>query len=664
MAGHWDSDLTANHMGLEILDTAQDEGRALEPITQDEVAFPDQELSDEAALKLVLQDVLLAESYLNSKGLPTSWNATDDLYRAKVTAESWGGGSNKPKSSLSMPVVMEAVESILPQAHMAFFSDPQPFLLQPKGKTTPAAARAMAKIVCWAIKESGFEEETRKSLKSGFLYGNLITKYGWRQEYRAQKTYQRGADGGIERHDDPKEISCPTYEWVDLRNVLVSSDTKCHDPRTAEGITHQFYFTADKLDGMRKDYPNIPSREDLAKLLVIGLVVTEDSLSASKQETWRQDQAARPDQQSSSDPLKQNLEILERWTDDRVITVLQRTIVLRNEPNDDLETKPFLGCAFIDVLNSFYGFGVAKLVADEQSLQTGVMNAGIDVLSLHMNPMFKRKGGIGAQSQVILSAPGKVVNDSGELEVFQIPSVMDEAQSVAMASEARAARRVGANSGPEMPTQAMRTAEGVQAFTAGVQVKLQYFVEQYANLVFIPAIEAFITLCKNHLTPEQINGILTEAEGKAYEGEILEVYNGSYKVDVLSSTKLAGRRAAAQLIIPLMQMVANDPVQQSFTQAGEKFLISELIKQAFDLAGYDIGTLVVPMTEDDQKRAMMNNQAVIKAQAAQQQQAQQQSNALEIVQAKGEVNLATKLITHGHKVATEPVKPLATQGKP
>lgn len=654
-------------MGFETLNTAEDEGRAQEPITQDEMAFADQELSDEAALKLVTQDVILAESYLNSKSLPASWNVTDDLYRAYLQSTPWPGGSNNARSNLSMPVVMEAVESLLPQAHMAFFSDPQPFLLLPKGKTSPNAARAMAKVVCWAIKKSGFQEEIRKSLKSAFLYGNCLAKYGWEKSSYKKRTYKRASDGTMVISIEPVDISCPTFEAVDLRNALVTPDTKCHDPRTAGAITHQSFFTAEQLDELRNSgYDKIPSREDLKRLLAINAVITEDSLRASKQETFRQDQAQDPTKIASADPLKQNLEILERWTEDRTITVLQRTIVLRNEPNE-LDTKPFLGCAFIDVLNSFYGFGVAKLVEGEQRLQSGVMNAAVDVLSLHMNPMFQREGGIGQSSQTILASPGKVINESGKLTPLQVPSVMQEAQEVLMASESRASRRVGANYGPDMPTQAMRTAEGVQAFTSGVQVRLQYFVEQFANLVFVPAIEAFIELVKNNLTPEQIDDILSDVEGKtykeAYGQDVMDVYNGTYSVDVLSSTKLAGRRAAAQLVIPLMQMVANDPVQQSFTQQNKKFDFVEFLEQAFNLAGYDIGTLVVDMTADDQKRAMAANPAVIKAQSDQQQTAQEQQNILQQIQAKGEVGLATKLIAHGQKAATEAAAiPLATQG--
>jgi hypothetical protein len=150
-------------------------------------------------------------------------------------------------------------------------------------------------------------------------------------------------------------------------------------------------------------------------------------------------------------------------TKDRVIVVLQRKVILRNDDNDD-ECLPFLSASFIEVLNAFWGFGVGMLLQGEQKLETGVSNAWIDALALKLSPWFHRKKGVAAGSQNIQISPGKVVNDDGELTPGETESVSQEALNVIQVSEARARRRVGANFGSEMPTQAMRTAEGVQEF--------------------------------------------------------------------------------------------------------------------------------------------------------------------------------------------------------
>jgi hypothetical protein len=67
------------------------------------------------------------------------------------------------------------------------------------------------------------------------------------------------------------------------------------------------------------------------------------------------------------------------------------------------------------VLNAFFGLGIGALLKGEQSLQTGVVNKWLDSLDLTLSPSFHRKKGVGPSAQNIGVAPGKVVNDDGEL---------------------------------------------------------------------------------------------------------------------------------------------------------------------------------------------------------------------------------------------------------
>jgi hypothetical protein len=246
----------------------------------------------------------------------------------------------------------------------------------------------------------------------------------------------------------------------------------------------QKYVTANDLDEMRDDptYKNVPTRAQLKELLAAKSEPGVDSMAATKVASFRQNQAEKQDLETSSDPLEQPLEILERWTEDRVIVTLQRKICLRNDENENDEI-PLRSCAFIDVLNAFFGLGIGALLKGEQSLQTGVVNKWLDSLDLTLSPSFHRKKGVGPSAQNIGVAPGKVVNDDGELAPLAVQSVTAEALQAIQISESRGRRRVGANFGPDMPTQAMRTAEGVNEFTAGIQVRTQYFIELFAEMV-------------------------------------------------------------------------------------------------------------------------------------------------------------------------------------
>jgi len=73
----------------------------------------------------------------------------------------------KARSNLGMPIVLEAIEKILPTLYMSLFgTGKEPFYLRPTGRTTPEAARAKAKVLSWAIKQSDLKEAMRRSLKT------------------------------------------------------------------------------------------------------------------------------------------------------------------------------------------------------------------------------------------------------------------------------------------------------------------------------------------------------------------------------------------------------------------------------------------------------------------------------------------------------------------
>lgn len=648
-------------MGIfENLKNAITGGAVMAPQTPDKTAFDDEQFSDETALGLVLQDADIAVKYLSSKSLPALWNNIDDLLRAFVQPKTWPG-STETRAHLGVPLVLEIIEtSLLPQIHQAFFSDKTPFLLGAQGATKPETAQAAAKILKWAVKRSGFKEETRKAEKGCLNYGTGVAQWGWEQGEEEKKNYVKEGKNVVSE-TTAKRYSRPTFEFVELKNLLVDPSLRTPDIRDARYVVRQKFITANELDDLRDDpkYKNVPTREELRQLLAPASQGATESLQATKPETWREYQAQLQSKDSSSDPLQNPLEILEYWTAERVIVVLQRVVVIRNDENE-YERIPFVSAPFIDTLGSFYGFGVSALLGGEQSLQTGVMNLWLDAANLTLNPAFVEESGTAGSSQNIQIGPGKVIKGTGKIAPLAVQSVTNEAMQILQSSESRARRRVGGNSGPDMPNQAMRTAEGVQEFTAGIQTRTQYFVELFADLFFVPVLEAFLAMAKENMTPDDIDCVLTEEEGQTWDGEHLDFYNGMYGIEVLSSTKLAAKRAMVSLIPTLMQLFSAAPIQQALVVQNKKIDLAEFLEQVIDLTGWDANGLIVAMTPDDQQRAMQLNPAVQKAQSEMMLQQQQHQNDLELENAKGDVRSGLIVTKHAME-SSEPEAPLATR---
>lgn len=641
-------------MSFQDLPQAVDPSEGLKPhIEPDETAFAEEDLADEVAIRIVLNDASDAVNYLQSKGLmPSGIDNADDLVRGYVKPRMWADG--KPRANMPMFVVLEAIEKIMPTLYLSLFGNgkKRPFLVTPVGQTTPEAARAKGSILWWAIKEAGLKEEIRRALKTCLTYGFCVGWYGWESKKHRKKVYERLEDGTIQAKWSQEYINQPTFECLDLKNVLIDPKCKRQDiQKGARFVIKQVMVTANDLHDMREDtetYKNIPSDDQLRYILSNKEEPTEDSTATNKRAVWREFQAKLDSETTSLDPLMQPLEYFEYWTEDRVIGVLQRKIVIRNQKNEERKI-PGVSCAFIDVLGSAWGFGVARLLSGEQRLQQGVVNNWIDSLALVLNPVYQLLKGIGPGSQNISVSPGKVITESGELKPLVTPDVTGPAMTAVTTSEDRAAKRVGANGGANLPNQALRTGTGVDALQGEVVQRLQYFLEIFISMVYVPVLEAFIELCTDKLTPDQINTILSKEEGKAWEGNILHVYNAECDVDTLAGTNLTAKLAAAQLAPLIIQLVSAQPVQDSLQIQNTKFNYKEFAVETLDLMGWDIDNLFVEMTPDDQQRAQAMNTAAAKGTADLQLQQQRHADDMELANEKGTIQAGVGIVKQAAK---------------
>jgi hypothetical protein len=645
--------------GFGSLPEAIDQGNAQRPILPEETRPAGEQWDDDVALGIVLSDAWDTITYLQSKGhVPIGIENADDLVRAYVKPRQWADG--KARANLSMHLTLQAVEKIMHALHMALFGQGKrrPFIIQPLGKTKPEAARANAALLDWAMKEAGVKEEMRISLKTALTYGFVVGCTGWESRKIRKKVYKKNEQGEMKGTMKSIDIELPNYECLDLKMVLVDPGLKRQDlQHGAKFVIKQFMTDAYGLADLRSNpkYKDIPSDDELANFLANKLEPTEDTLAADKRAVWREFQAKLESEQTSKDPMTQPLEILEYWSEDRVVTVLQRKLVIRNEENE-FGKLPFHSCAFIDVIGSAWGFGVAKLLAGEQRLQQGVMNNTIDSMALVLNPVFQLLKGIGPGTQAIPVSPGRVITESGELKPLVVPDVSKAGMEMIESSDLRAMAKVGANGGDNMPNQAMRTAEGVNAFAGDVVQGLQYFLEIFIDLVYIPVLKEFISLMHDHFSIEQVNHILTVQEGKAYEGDIQDVYNADCDVDVIAGSNMMAKFAAAQLAPMIIQLVSSGPVVSQFETSAIKFNFVEFTSQTLDMMGWDVDDLIVPQTTLDMQRVQQRNQAMSTGAAQMALQHQKHSDDLENIDAKGsaQAGVATvRSLLKNHEMTSE-----------
>lgn len=633
---------------------------------------------DDDALKLVVKDLNLAEYYLLAKGMTVEWDKDDRLFLFRMPQAFWEG-SSVPRSSLGMPLIMEHIESIMPQVMNALFNDDPPFECDPMPKTSMMAARGVKHILNFELDEMGFKEETRQFIKEALTYGTDYAKLKWNEYTKQVPKWKREGAPRVESSDagpvtvptkksrklkaelEDVTVRMPGIEKVHVRHLVVDPSLRGPDIRKARYVIHRTYPNLVDLEQLRgkTGYDLLPPKEELLQLFFPPKEMPERSLLEGRSTTSvlntgvssldiNMEFKAMPRwQMPSNDPNLQPLECLEYWTNEKCIVVLNRKLTIKNDRNP-FGFLPFLSINYIDVPDSFYGVGIAKLLGGEQRLQQGVINSRLDDLALRLSGTFIRKRGSNTPTQQVRLRPGGIIDSDDEkgIQMIQYPPALQDAFEEVAQSDMRAQRRTGAN---EMVTQGTmpsagqvgRTASGVQTLSAGVGARLGYFVDQIATLYFIPALEAFHKMNCMWLTEDDIDSILEDKMKAEYNGACEEIKNARVKFRMLAGAKMRSRQQLAQSLPMMTQFLMSPDIQGALSDQGLKLDLVEMVQLWFDVTETPgRQSLIQKLTQEDKARIAAKNEAMIQSNL----ESQKNAHALQQIEAKGQAQAGTHVI--------------------
>lgn len=615
-----------------------------------EMPLPPQLPADDIALDLVLQDLKKCENYALSKGLTVAWDRDDRLFLFRMPQAFWEG-SSVPRSSLGIPLVLEHIQSLMPQYMQALFSGDPPFQVVPRPKTSLEAARAVKNVIAEQLANIGFQEEIRLGIYESLQYGMGVWKIGWKREKKFRRTYKYAQPPkvvtvgiGIAINKPTKEsqevvesieeyeTNSPCIEKVHIRHLLVDPSLRVPDIRKAKYVIHRMYPTLQDLEQLRNQPGfKIPKTEFLKTLFdppkespdrsVLEGRTTSSVLNTgvSSLDINMEFKAMPRWQEATEDPTQQPLEMLEYVTETKVIVVLNRKLVIKNTMND-YGCINFLSVPPIDVLDSWYGIGITKLLSGEQRLQQGVINSRLDDLALRLSGTFLRKRGSNTPTQQLRLRPGGIIDSDDEkgVQMIQYPPAISDAFTEVEASDNRAQRRSGANEivtqgTLTQPSSVTRSATGISTLAAGVGARSAYFIDFVVMLVIVPFLEFVHESNSRWLSIDEINEILDDVLSKAFEGDAIEIKNANVKFSMQAGTKLRAKAAVQQFVPPLLQLLASAPVLTALQDQQMKVDFVKLIQQMLDAADWPgEQEIIAPMSDDD--KALMKQ----KSDAAQQ----------------------------------------------
>lgn len=647
-----------------ILPQPNTTAQPLDQVTQDFQMQGGKVKTEDSALAVVIQSTERAEKFIMARLWLSEWRTAKQLYDAPSRQKYWRD-TRTPRANNSFPLIKQHVAAILDQTVPALFPEATPFAIQPNEGTPRQVARAWEAIIANQLREARVKQTIRLILKDALIFGTGLGKIGFESYDRKRIMYKhavapteiKSPTGGPSTWLDTKEsdelveydvderISHPIFKRVEINHLLVAPNLRSPDVREAEYVVYRDYVTVRDLSKLR-DFEgyDIPSDEELRALATM----PEEQAPSSVMET---ESTAYPTQghralprylDAGADPLDHKLEILEYWTNDTVIVVLQRKKVIRNMRNP-MGIIPFVSCFWDDIPGTFYSYGIPRRIGGIQTHIQGLRNKRMDDINLNLQNMWKVKKGDNIAAQPIKSYPGAVfkVTDMDSMEPLVKQPVLAEAYKEEDVLVADAEKTTGAN---ELSVQGgsssagrgtgMRTAAGAQAVAGASSNRIQSFVDICADQVLVPVLYSFLKMDRMWLEPSKMRQIV----GKTLWAALQQESNGNLLVDMTNNsdiefTMLAGSNLAAKQkmaqSLPLQGQIYGLPaVQQGLAAAGLKVNWVEYSRRMEQSTGWDSqDDIIIPQTDQDKQAAMQSNPKVLDMKATQARLAQMHGNA-------------------------------------
>lgn len=656
----------------------------------------------DSALELVIADTARAEKFLEGRLWMSEWRIAKALYEAPVKQEYWKD-TPVPRAANAFPLVSQHIRAILDQAMPALFPEAVPAGIEPNESTPRQVTRGWESVLRYQIHETKLKQQLRLVAKDALVFGTGLGKWGW-ETYTKKRTIYRRKESQpmitpplpgsqpipidtvesdeIEAVDFDEVVSRPFFKRIEINHLLVDTSLRDPDVRNAKYVVYRNYLSIRDLQKLRDvEGYKIPS-DDVLRKLVEPPAEQAPSSHLESEATAFPAQGHRPSPRyndSTEDPLEHPLEVLERWTADSVIVVLQRKLVIRNERNP-FGVIPFVSCFWDDMPGTFYAFGIPRRIGGAQTHIQGLRNARLDDIHLNLMKMWKVQKGTNIAAQPIKAYPGAVfkVDNMNSFEPIEQSPVLPEAWQEEQVLVADAEKTSGANElliQGAMPasgrTSMTRTATGAGAVAGASNSRIQSFADIVADQCLLPVLYAFIALDKEFLQPSLIRKIvgdtLWKAMQQAHDGSdlLVDMYNANVQFHLLASSNMSARAKLAQSLPLEMQMYMSPAVQGGLMAAGLKVNWVELSRRMEQVTGWKSPEdVIIPMTPEDKQTAMQGNKAVLNAKATQQRlsqmhqqnsqlSAQESQQKIDQINAKGLADAGQQIITRSLERAAE-----------
>jgi hypothetical protein len=234
----------------------------------------------------------------------------------------------------------------------------------------------------WAMDEDGFALKQRPFMQQDLIAGMTIGKVVWAYECRDMTRLvpievEVSDDFGVlrDRYTDSEEQQ-QTVCLRDGPSLIVRDVRDFFWPPQAKGLEDAAWV----IDRSWETWDSLKAKEDA------GLFKNVDELKESRNESGHYDLSDREQTLWGHERNKDLIEVIEYWTDERVVTVGARKTVLASRDNPlRIKRKPFVICSAMPDAFQVPGISVVESLAQIQEYLWTVQNQRLDALRLLTN---------------------------------------------------------------------------------------------------------------------------------------------------------------------------------------------------------------------------------------------------------------------------------------
>lgn len=577
--------------------------RPLDPSEKRDVQPAPAKWNDELARRIVLSDFSKYEQF-RQQNFDKRWTENDRILNANVTQEYWEGTNPPvPKASLGVKLEQQQLESLLPYLHEGIFSSSDGiwFDFFPRPGTPPDAAIASREFVAMQTDVANVEYELDMAFRSGGHHGTGIVKVGWckrrydRAEWKPGIVTNSNGIGGSERllrSTTTSYESGPEVRSISLRDLYVDSSLKEPNLQKAQSVIERALLSMDVLQRMGKqdsDY-KIPSESELRAYLVARQQPKSAAADSERQQSLREAGQTTVHLQGTTDPARARLEVLEYWSQDRFVVVLERKWTICNKRNP-YGFIPYYSFNYVDVIDQFYGNGLAAILDDEQLLQQGLVNSHLNEVSLNIHGALAHQAGSVTNKSDLRPKPGQVITTVGKpsdvLMEVKRSSVTQDWFVALQQSQLRAQQYTGLSDivtqgAPGVATSVTRTARGVGALANAAHSRIQFVIERIENRLIVPMLDAIVRLDQIFLDPNK--KIPLVKDGQTFNYDPLAITNSQFRIELRAGSKMATKAAMQQTLPIVLQnvMMSIEPMRQQ----GWKTNINAILRDMLEAYGW------------------------------------------------------------------------------